>query len=125
MLTLTQTDFDMLDQSTEADLMGQLGLAVTGHGPDASEGLMGLKSAQTAMAWPHFIQVGVNYFSHIWPQVSGVVCAAYHQYTETNKDWIENAAKALLGLINIGYAVAVLIVSIAMKKGLDALCPAT
>ena len=64
----------------------------------------------------------MNYFNQIWSSISGTVCALYAAYSSHDKDWIEKVAEAILGLINVGWGVAVLIVEIALKRGLDALC---
>ncbi|WP_291836531.1 hypothetical protein [Brevundimonas sp.] len=123
MVSLTQEDFATLQSTSEEDLLGQLGLAVMGsEGESAS--LKSLQAASLDFSWPNFIQAGMNYFNRIWPTVKSVVCEAYEAYSEDNKAWIEQAATALLALINVGSAIAILIVKIAIKKGLDTLCAA-
>lgn len=123
MIAISQEDFDALEGATEQDLLGQLGLAVTGSdGADQGSSLKGLRTASAALAWPNFIQIGINFFNHIWPSVKDIVCQGYEAYTADDKEWIERAATAVLGLVNVGSAIAILIVKIAIKKGLDALC---
>jgi hypothetical protein len=121
MVTITQEDFSAFAGETEDDLLAQLGIAVAGTELAPQGGLGSLKNAKS-MAWPDWRALGEVFFSRVWPQIKGVLCQAYEAYTADNKDWIEQAATALLALMNVGSAIAVLLVKIALKKGLDSLC---
>ncbi|MFN3669910.1 MAG: hypothetical protein ACK4VY_11410 [Brevundimonas sp.] len=121
MVTMTDQDFLAFAGETEEDLLAQLGLAVGGTDYDPAGGMSTLKKAKN-MAWPDWRALGEAFFSNVWPQIKDVLCTAYKEYSEGDKEWIERVAEALLGLINIGSAIAILLVKIAIKKGLDALC---
>ena len=121
MVTLTDQEFAAFAGEAENDLLAQLGLAVAGTDHDPQGGFKTLNKAKT-MAWLDWRALGEAFFEKVWPQIKSTLCEAYAEYTETDKDWIEQAATALLALINVGSAIAVLIVKIAIKKGLDAIC---
>jgi hypothetical protein len=121
MVTMTAEDFDGFANETEGDLLAQLGVAVAGSDQDPSGAMKTLKAAK-AMAWPDWRALGETFFQKVWPQIKGVVCDAYKEYGGEDKAWIEQVATAILALINVGSAIAVLIVKIAIKKGLDAIC---
>lgn len=123
MVAITDQDFSAFAGESEHDLLAQLGLAVAGTDDDPHGGLETLKNAKS-MDWPDWRALGDAFFSKVWPKIKGVICGAYEEYTEDNKEWIEQAATALLAIINVGSAIAILLVKIAIKKGLDAICSA-
>ena len=116
---------------SEDDLYAQLGQALAGSDFDEPEGwseLAGLKATMAPgdlLGWlSRLIRRGRDAFERFWPQVQGAVCAVYRAYEDAEgSDWIERAAEAILGVLNISAAAAAIIVKIAIKKGLDALCP--
>ncbi len=117
---------------TEDDLYAQLGQALVGSDLDEPDGwseLAGLKATMGAddiRNWfMRLIRRGRDAFDRFWPQVRDAVCSLYRAYEDAEgSDWIERAAEAIVGVINISAAAAAIIVKIAIKKGLDALCPA-
>ena len=129
MAMLSNQEVSDLNATELDDLYAQLGRAA-----DPGHLTVGLeeKNLQTMMAgaagsvsfWPNWIQRGFNYFDSVWNVVGSTVCAAYKDYSDIDGRWIENLANAIVGLLNIGWAVAVIIVQIAIKRGLAALCPA-
>lgn len=124
-------EVDVSDLSEE-DLYAQLGQALAGSDLDEPEGwseLAGLKATMSddgIIDWfRRLIRRGRDAFERYWPQVRDAVCAVYRAYEDAEgSDWIERAAEAILSILNISAAAAAIIVKIAIKKGLDALCPA-
>lgn len=129
MAALSNQDVQDLEAESLNDLYAQLGRAADPGEPVVGLGETNLNKmmvgpSANAVRWPDWIQKGFNYFESVWSAISSTMCGIYQEYTEIDKDWIERAAQAILGVLNIGWAVAVIIVQIAIKRGLAALCPA-
>jgi len=129
MVAISNEEIQELNAESLEDLYAQLGRAADPGEPivglgETSLSKMMVSPSVSVLRWPDWIQRGFNYFESVWSNISSTVCGIYKEYTEIDKDWIERAAQAILGVINVGWAVAVIIVQIAIKRGLAALCPA-
>ncbi|WP_143276048.1 hypothetical protein [Brevundimonas diminuta] len=126
-IVIANTHLADLESASLDDLFGELGMASFGADADVSSALGNLSGAKAIVlkgGWMSFVERGIAFFRSIWPTVKPIVCAAYAEYTESDGDWIGRIAGAILGVINVTAAVAVLILKIAIKQGLDTLCEA-
>ncbi len=121
MVAISDQDFAAFSSESEDDLLTQLGFAIGGTDLDPQGATTTLRKAKS-MAMPDWLDLGSRFFNRVWPQIKSIICTGYEEYTAGNKEWIEQAATALLALLNIGSAIAILLVKIAIKKGLDAIC---
>ena len=70
---------------------------------------------------------GKAIFERLWPAAKAVTCKVYDEDGKPDSPlggWVEKAAAAVLAAISVPWAVAVLIVTIAVRVGLNKLCDA-
>ena len=68
---------------------------------------------------------GKALFDLLWPTVEGITCDIYAEDGDEESQlagWVEKVAAAVLAAISVTWAVAVLIVAIALRYGLKELC---
>lgn len=133
-VSLSAEDYSALDSQELDDLYANLALTDAGTAGTMGLSLNSLSSLKSVMSaegatsggvlsW--LIHKGKALFNSLWPGAKSLVCAIYKQDGDDQsklKGWVEKVAAALVGLLNITAAVAILIVSIAIKLGLDAIC---
>lgn len=68
---------------------------------------------------------GEALFSKLWEQTKGIVCYIYREgiKVEEEADLVKYLAGAIIAAGAIANALVVLVVTIAVKRGLDLLCP--
>lgn len=128
MASLAIDEFAELQSAALDDLYAQLGRAADPGSPLIGLGQEDLQAMMSSaggfeLPVPNWIKKGLEFFQSAWDKVGSAVCAIYRDYSDINKDWVEKVAEAIVGLLNIGWAVAVIIVNIAIKRGLAHLCP--
>lgn len=87
-------------------------------------------SVRSMSEW--FYSKGLEYFKKIWNSIKKIACEIYRKDVEVKdgKDLVKYIAEKVieagtaLGIAAIGNAVVILVITIAVKQGLDALCPA-
>lgn len=126
-ITVTDDDAAMLDNASVDDLYGHLGGADATASDAVSDSLTALQ-AHARTADPGLLQdlasKGKALFEKYWPMVKDKVCGLYAEDggSGDRKGWIAKAAGAIAGAFNLTATVAVLVIGIAIKLGLDALC---
>lgn len=78
---------------------------------------------QDAFEWIR--ENGIEAFKRIWKTIKESVCQIYHENTSVEDDkglavYLSGIVVATLGITN---ALAVLVITIAVKRGLDNMCP--
>jgi hypothetical protein len=133
-ITITDDDTAILDNASVDDLYGHLGGAEAAPQPEAVSDSLTALSAKAKTADPSLLQDlasrGKALFDRYWPMVQAKVCGLYAEDggSHDRKGWIAKAAGAIAAAFNLTATVAVLVIGIAIKLGLDALCatePAT
>jgi hypothetical protein len=130
---LSESEFNALEGQSLNDLYADL--AITDAGTAGSLGLdleslgsikavMAAEDASPANIASWLISKGKALFNQLWPAAKAVVCQIYGEDKgDTDlKGWVARVAAAIVGLLNITAAAAILVVTIALKLGLDALC---
>lgn len=129
-VAVTTADLETLDALDLDELYTDLALAEIGTEPNigaALENLASVRALMTAEAtadanpirW--LINKGKAIFNRYWPAVRTTVC---NLYNDADGDWITTAATAIAAFLGIAAAVAVLIIKIAIKLGMEMLCAA-
>ena len=132
-VSLSQEEFSELQSDNLDDLYASLALTDAGNAGAMGLSLNSLSSLKSVMSAENaapggiigwLIQKGRALFNSLWPAAKALVCGIYKEDSGDSdlKDWVARVAAALVGLLNITAAVAILIVTIAMKLGLDAIC---
>jgi len=124
---MTAEEFGELQDLELNELYANLGVAGAGAMPSITKSFKDMKEFRLEGPgdWlAKLIQKGKEYFQQLWPQVKGRVCQLYSEGDEQAKEWIEKAATAILAVFSISAAIAILVVKIAIKMGLDMLCEA-
>lgn len=66
---------------------------------------------------------GKNYFEELWEKIKGVICQIYNDKLQIEgKDLAAYLVAAIVSAISISNALAVLVITIAVKRGLDNMC---
>ena len=127
-ITITDDDTAILDNASVDDLYGHLGGADAAPQPEAVSDSLAALGAKARTADPGLLQdlasKGRALFEKYWPMVQAKVCSLYAEDggSGDRKGWIAKAAGAIAAAFNLTATVAVLIIGIAIKLGLDALC---
>ena len=125
-ITVTDDDTAILDSASVDDLYGHFGGADAAPQPETVS--LSALHANAKAADPSLLQdlksKGKALFDKYWPMVQAKVCGLYAEDggSGDRKGWIAKAADAIAAAFNLTAAVAVLVIGIAIKLGLDALC---
>ncbi|MDO9338888.1 MAG: hypothetical protein Q7T61_21040 [Caulobacter sp.] len=128
MITITDDDTDLLDAASVEDLYGHLGGADDTARPEAVSPSLTALHASAKAAEPGLLSdlaaKGKALFEKYWPLARDKVCDLYADDggQGDRKGWIAKAAAAIASALNLSATVAVLVIGIAIKLGLDALC---
>lgn len=134
-VSLSEQEFGQLQANDIDDLYANLALTDAGTAGTMGLSLSSLSSMKAIMSaegaasggilhW--LVEKGRALFDALWPAAKSLVCAIYKEDSGDSdlKGWVAKVAAALVGLLNVTAAVAILVVSIAIKLGLDAICGA-
>ena len=127
-ITITDDDTALLDNASVDDLYSHLGGADAAPQPEAVSASLAALHANAKAASPGLLDdlkaKGKALFDKYWPMVQAKVCALYAEDggSGDKKGWIAKAAGAIAAAFNLTATVAVLVIGIAIKLGLDALC---
>ena len=131
---LAAGDFAAIEGRDLDKLYADLALAEAGSQSDIGAATASLEAFRSEFAvagagdvlgW--LARRGKAIFERAWPAARAVTCKIYQEDGKEGSKlagWVEKAAAAVLAAISVTWAVAVLIVTIAVKLGLDALCGA-
>lgn len=131
---LSESEFNDLEAQSVNDLYADLAITDAGTAGSMGLDLESLTSIRAIMraedaapdniiSW--LVNKGKAIFNKLWPAAKAVVCAVYKEDGGDSGDlkgWVAKVAAMLVGLLNITAAAAILVVTIAIKLGLDALC---
>lgn len=110
---------------TDAGTAGTLGLNLSGL--STMKGIMNAEAAAAGDIWSWLVQKGKALFNDLWPQMKSLVCEIYKEDGDDASvlaGWVAKVATAILTIVNVTAAVAILVVTIAIKVGLNKLCNA-
>ncbi len=66
---------------------------------------------------------GISYFEELWGNIKGIICQIYNDKLQIEgKDLAAYLVAALVSAVSISSALAVLVITIAVKRGLDKMC---
>ena len=119
---------DRLDDLDLDDLYAELAIAEAGTEPDLGLALDSIAEVRSLMSADNvaagaslggLIRKGKRIFNRYWPAIKDAVCKVWDEHGE---EGIDKAAEIISSLLRLPKAVIKLILKIAVKKGMDALC---
>jgi hypothetical protein len=128
MPTLDSAAMAALDDLDLDDLYADLALAEAGTEPDISMAMESLASIRTMMAADSaaaaisvggLIRKGKRIFNKYWPIVRDAVCKLWKEHGE---DWLDKAADVISAVLRLPKVIIALILKIAIKLGMAAIC---
>lgn len=117
-----------LDELDLDDLYADLALAEAGTEPDIGMAIesitsirkmMAADSAVAAISLGGLIRRGKRIFNRYWPIVRDAVCKLWNEH---GPDWLDKAADVISAILRLPKVVIALILKIAVKLGMDAIC---
>lgn len=130
-----ESQIELALSMSEDDLLQALGATSTGNASVQEAtvlgGLLAKSSSSNQMildqhhfSASHLIDLGEALFAKMWPKVRGMICHVYLDETKVgDKDLATYLVGLLVAALSISNALAILLVTLAIKRGLDMLCP--
>jgi hypothetical protein len=123
--------FDMTDEELiEALGVASLGNVEFGDAITTRAGLISIKAGAPSIFsepgfWDKLKIAGEAFFLKLWNEVKAIVCYVYRKdlKIEDDLDLIKYLVGLVVALGTISNPLAVLVITIAVKRGLDLLCP--
>lgn len=129
MVDVATQDLNQLNSLDLDDLYARLAIADAGTTDVVDSGFKKLELVASVLNVGvgnkfKLIELGKKIFEEYWPMAKDYVCENWNGDDSPIKDWIEDVGEGIANLLGVPGKVAVLVLTIAVKLGFNALCAA-